>query len=209
MRIQTLREQWDIARSQRNTRRRTGSWTLLSLIICKRVDETGSGLTRKPDGGRPWSVRTPEMIEQFGELICSQENQPETSKSTRKIAEQLNIRRSSVQRIVKRDLQLPVFRRVPAQIVSESVNLNAVRNLSVTCQWNSRRRSFLLMKKTFTWTLLLTIKMIVFGPNWQEAIRRQKAPGSGEGEIRQARHSLFWCAMAEKEDFVSFQARQK
>jgi len=40
------------------------------------------------------------MIEQFGELIFSQENQPGTSKSTRKIAEQLNIHRSSVQGIV-------------------------------------------------------------------------------------------------------------
>jgi len=29
------------------------------------------------------------MIEQLGELICSQENQPGTSKSIRKIAEQL------------------------------------------------------------------------------------------------------------------------
>jgi len=61
------------------------------------------------------------MIEQVGALICSQENQPGTSKCTRKIAEQLNIHRSSVQRIVKRDLQLFAFRRVPAQIISESV----------------------------------------------------------------------------------------
>jgi len=61
------------------------------------------------------------MIEQVGELICSQENQPGTSTNTRKIAEQLNIDRSSVQRIVKRDLQLSAFRRVPAHIISESV----------------------------------------------------------------------------------------
>jgi len=39
------------------------------------------------------------MIKQVGELICSQENQPETSKSTKKIAEQLNIHRSSIQPI--------------------------------------------------------------------------------------------------------------
>jgi len=98
------------------------NWKLDTVkLICKRVDETGSTLTRKPGGGRPRSVCTPEMIEQVGELIFSQENQPRTSKSTRKIAEQLNIHRSSIQRIVKRDLQLSAFRRVPAQIISESV----------------------------------------------------------------------------------------
>ena len=110
--------------------RRTPFWFFISSdicadprvkLICKHVDETGSTLTRKLGGGRPRSVRMPEMIKQVGELICLQENQPGTSKSTRKIAEQLNIHRSSVQRIVKRDLQLSAFRRVLAQIISESV----------------------------------------------------------------------------------------
>jgi len=53
-----------------------------------------------------------------------QENQPGspgTSKSKRKVAEQLNVHRLSVQLIVKRDLQLSAFRHVPAQIISESV----------------------------------------------------------------------------------------
>jgi len=59
------------------------------------------------------------MIEQVGELICLQENQPGTSKSTRMVVEELKIHRSSVQRIVKRDLVLFAFRRVPAQIISE------------------------------------------------------------------------------------------
>jgi len=49
------------------------NWKLDTVkVICKRVDETGSSLTRKPGRGRPRSVRTPEMIEQVGELICSQ-----------------------------------------------------------------------------------------------------------------------------------------
>ena len=98
------------------------NWKLNTVkLICKRVHETGSALTRKPGADRPRSVRTPKMIEQVSELISSRENQPGTSKSNRKIAEQLNIHRSSVQRIVKRDLQLSVFQRVPAQIISESV----------------------------------------------------------------------------------------
>ena len=130
------------------------NWKLDTVkLICKRVDETGSSLTRKPGRGRPRLVHMPEMIEQVGELICSQENQPGTSKSTRKIAEQLNIHRSSVQRIVKRDLQLSAFRRVPAQIISESVKQKRherckklIRRLPV----KFTKKVFLLMKKTFT-----------------------------------------------------------
>jgi len=108
----------------------------------------------------------PEMIEQVGELICSQENQPGTSKSTRKIAEQLNIHRSSVQRTVKRDLQLSAFRRIPAQIISESVK----QKRHERCKKLIRRlpvkfaKVFFTDEKTFTRALLLTIKMIVFGP---------------------------------------------
>ena len=120
MRIQTLHEQ-GLGYRAIAAKYPKKNWKLDTVkLICKRVDETGSALIRKQGGGRPRSVRTPEMIEQVGELICSQENQPRTSKSTRKIVEQLNIHRSSVQRIVKRDL-LFVFRRVPAQIISESV----------------------------------------------------------------------------------------
>jgi len=44
-----------------------------------------------------------ENIEKVGELICSQEGQPGTSRSTPKIAAKLNINRSSVQRIAKHD----------------------------------------------------------------------------------------------------------
>jgi len=121
MRIQTLREQglWyrEIAAKYPEK-----NWKLDTVwLICKRVDETGSAFTRKPSEGQPSSVHTTEMIEQVGKLICSQENQTGTSKGTRKITEQLNIRCSSVQRIVKCDFQLSAFRRVLAQIISESV----------------------------------------------------------------------------------------
>jgi len=109
MRIQTLRKQ-GLGYRVISPKYPEKNWKLdIVKLICKRIDETGSSLTRKPGGDRPRSVRTPQMIEQVGELICSQENQPWTNKSTRKIAEQLNIHRSSVQRIVKRDLQLSAF----------------------------------------------------------------------------------------------------
>ena len=167
MRIQRLREQ-GLGYRAISAKYPEKNWKLDTVkLICKRVDETGSSLTRKPGGGRPRLVHTPEMIEQVGELIFSQENQPGTSKSTRKIAEQLNIHRSSIQRIVKRDLQLSAFRHVPAQIISESVKQKrheCCKKLIHRLPVKFAKKVFLLMKKTFTSTRLLTIKMIMFGP---------------------------------------------
>ena len=69
MRIQTLREQ-GLGYRVISTKYPEKNWKLDTVkLICKRVDETGSSLTRKPGGGRPRSVRMPEMIEQVGELI--------------------------------------------------------------------------------------------------------------------------------------------
>jgi len=88
--------------------------------ICKRVDKTGSAVIRKPGSSRPKTVRTLQNIKNVSKMICSQKNEPGTSKSTRKIDEELNIHRSSVQRIVKCDIYLSAFRHIPAQFISEA-----------------------------------------------------------------------------------------
>jgi len=72
--------------------------TLNDLI--KRIDETGSA-DKKRGTGRHRSVRTPDNIAVVYELICSQEGQPGSSKSTREISRETGISRRSVQRIVK------------------------------------------------------------------------------------------------------------
>ena len=145
MRIQTLREQ-RLGYRAIVAKYPEKKWSLSTVkAICKRVDVTGSAVVRKPGSGRPKTVRSAENIENVGELICSQENQPGTSKSTRKIAEELNIHRSSVQRIVKRDLRLSAYRRIPVQIISESVKKNVmsvVRNLFAVCRGLWQRRFF-------------------------------------------------------------------
>ena len=66
--------------------------------ICKRVDLTGSAVIRKTVSGRPRTVRTAENVKNIEELICSQENQPRTSRSrpARKIAEELTNDHSSI-----------------------------------------------------------------------------------------------------------------
>ena len=71
-----------------------------------------------------WSLSTLQTIcpiTEVGALICSQEDKPGTSKSSRQVATQLNISASSVRRIAKLDLKLSAFRRVSAQVLSDTV----------------------------------------------------------------------------------------
>ena len=98
------------------------NWNLNNVTnICKRVDNTGSSVVRKHGSGRPKTARTVENIEKVHELICSQENQPGTTRSTQKIAAEQNIHHSSVQRIAKHHLVLTAFRRVPAQVILDKI----------------------------------------------------------------------------------------
>ena len=62
--------------------------TLCDLI--KRIDETGT-IDRKKGSGRPRSARTTSNIQIVGDLICSQEGNPCTSKSPREIERETGI----------------------------------------------------------------------------------------------------------------------
>jgi len=62
-----------------------------------------NSISRKAASGRPRTVRTEQNIERVAELICSQEDNPESSKSPRDIEKLTGISRSSVQRIVGLD----------------------------------------------------------------------------------------------------------
>ena len=71
MRIQTLCEQGLGAKVIRASYL-DKNWSLSTLqTICRRVDETGSAMTRCAGSGRPRSARTAEKIAEVGELICS------------------------------------------------------------------------------------------------------------------------------------------
>ena len=71
MRIQTLREQRHGAKAIRASYR-DKNWSLSTLqTIYRRVDETGSAVTRRAGSGRPRFARTAEKIADVGELICS------------------------------------------------------------------------------------------------------------------------------------------
>lgn len=124
--------------------------TLKDLI--RKIDKTGSA-NRTSGSGRPRSSRTSENIQIVKELVCSQENQPGTSKSPREIARETGISRSSVQRIAKKDLHLKTFRRHEVQLLSNSdkkKRLDACRRLKVRMISDKVDRTWFSDEKVFT-----------------------------------------------------------
>jgi inhibitor of nuclear factor kappa-B kinase subunit alpha len=123
MRIQTLREQGLGAKAIQAAYPYKG-WKLVTLKkMCQRIDKTGSAVERKAGSGRPKSARSTSNIVKVHEMICSQEDEPGTSKSTRKIASEIGISATSIRRIAKVDLNLSSFRRMPAQVINDATKL--------------------------------------------------------------------------------------
>ena len=145
MRIQTLREQGMGYRTILS-RYPGKDWKLNTVkAICKRIDKTGSAVVRQAGSGRPKTARTAANIAAVSELICSQEDLPGTSRSTREISGELNICLTSVRNIAKLDLHLSAFKRVPAQVINENTRL---KRLSRSKQL-LRRLTVALTKRTF------------------------------------------------------------
>jgi len=146
------------------------------------------------------------MIKQVGELICSQENQPGTSKSTRKVTEQLHIHRSSIQRTVKRDLQLSAFRRVPAQIISEFVKQkrhDRCKKLVCCLPVKFAEKVFFTDEKNFC------LKPPVNHQNDRVWSAGKKRDVDKSRNLPSTSRSLLVCAMAEKEDCKSIPDKAK
>jgi transposase len=98
----------------------TKSWKLSGLKkLIKKIDETGS-IERRPGAGRPRTARCDDNIEQVEQLALSQENKPGTHFTQREIARELNVSRSTVNRIVKRDLRLKCFKKHRATELTEA-----------------------------------------------------------------------------------------
>jgi len=61
---------------------RQKKWAVSSVNdLLRKIDKTGS-VERKVSSGCPWSIRTQRNISRANDLICSQENNPGTSKSS-------------------------------------------------------------------------------------------------------------------------------
>ena len=80
-------------------------------------------MDRQAGSGRPKSVRSNDNIAKVQELICSQDDQPGTSKSTRQIAGEMGISATSVRRIAKVNLGLSSFKRMPVQVINDTTKL--------------------------------------------------------------------------------------
>lgn len=123
MRIQTLREQGLGAKAIKMSYPQK-NWNLSTLKeICRRIDRTGSAVERQAGSGRPKSARSTDNITKVQQLICSQEDQPGTSKSTRQVAGEIGISATSVRRIAKLDLGLLSFKRMPVQVINDATKL--------------------------------------------------------------------------------------
>jgi len=60
------------------------NWAVSSVKELRKIDKTNS-ISRKVGSGRKWTVRTTQNIECATELICSQEDNPGSSKIPREI----------------------------------------------------------------------------------------------------------------------------
>ena len=67
--------------------------------VCRRIDQTVSSVVHKSGNERPKTARTASNIVEVSEMLCSQKDQPGTSRSTRQIASELGISERSVRRI--------------------------------------------------------------------------------------------------------------
>ena len=81
---------------------------------------TGSAVNRKTGSGRPRSARSANNIIKVQNLICSQEDEPGISKSTRLVASEVGASQPSVRRIAKRDLHLSSFKRMPVHVITDA-----------------------------------------------------------------------------------------
>ena len=82
--------------------------------ILAKIDNTG-GTVRRVGSGRRRTVRVAANIQTVQDLIVSDDDEPGSHLSQRGIHRETGISRSSVQRIVQKDLRLPVFKRLHLQ----------------------------------------------------------------------------------------------
>jgi len=98
-------------------------WTRSGLDkLLKKISVTGS-VDRVIGSGRRRSSRTEENVGLVGDLILSQEDAPNTHRSTRQISRETGIHRSSVVRIIHKDLQLKCLKKKPAHELTEANRL--------------------------------------------------------------------------------------
>ena len=98
---------------QKNCKRfpsKKGTHTSIDRI--KRKIQTTGTTDRIKGSGRPRTVTTTQNVALIEELAVSQEDDPGSHLSQRKIARHMNIKRASVQHILSKNIKLKAFKRI-------------------------------------------------------------------------------------------------
>jgi hypothetical protein len=108
-------------------------WSLSAVNkLMVKIDATGS-VSRKVGSGRPFSTCTNDNSAIVADLVLSQEQNPGTHRTIREIEKETSIPRSSVHRIIHKQLSLKCFKKKQAQERSRA-------RYRVACQaWPLRR----------------------------------------------------------------------
>ena len=102
------------------------NWAVSSVRDLLRKTDTTNSISRKAGSGRPRTVRMEQNIERVAELICSQEDNPGSSKSPRDIEKLTGISRSSVRRVVGlddlKDIMCTCWASLDQQLICKAVD---------------------------------------------------------------------------------------
>jgi len=119
------------------------NWSLAAVKrLLRKTDATGSA-NRKTGSGRRRTARTDGNVNVVEELALSQENAPGTHRTVRQIARETGITKSSVNRIIHRDLKLKCFKKEKAQDLTEANKNNnkKQKKLKKSCSESTLKHS--------------------------------------------------------------------
>jgi transposase len=119
-------------------------WSCTALYrLIAQIDATGSA-ERKEGSGRSRTRRIDANIADVEEFVLSQEDAPCTHKSVRQIARETGIAKSSVHRIIHKDLRLVCFKKKRAQELTAANKLTRlVRTKQLLKQYPASMVSFI------------------------------------------------------------------
>jgi len=96
------------------------SWTKRGVNkLFKKLRDTGT-VDRRPGNGRPRSAGTEESVESVNALVSSQQDKPQTHRTVRGMSRETGVHRSSLSRIIGKDLHLKCFKKRRAQELTDA-----------------------------------------------------------------------------------------
>lgn len=131
------------------------NWTRGGLEkLLRKIRETGT-CDRRKGSGRLKSARTDDNIAQVEDLVLSQEDKPQTHRTTRQISRETGLSQSSVVRIIHRDLKLKCFKKRRAQELTDANRTNRlIRSTQLLAKFTDNEVDFIWFtdEKVFTVT---------------------------------------------------------